>query len=150
LAPTQRAKEIAVQLSGIGGRRSVGFGPNKILSLPDAVAMALSAHFGFKINGFLKSDSVQSNGNPNSNGVYNRKESYGNGHLEANENLVLVGDSLVPGATKEASLPNASTEEQLTLEDIKGVGDICPSCGASSLIYQEGCSKCQSCGHSEC
>ncbi len=51
LSPRQRAIEIASQLSGIGGRRSVGFGPNKIRSLPDAVAVALSNHLGFKING---------------------------------------------------------------------------------------------------
>jgi ribonucleoside-diphosphate reductase alpha chain len=30
------------------------------------------------------------------------------------------------------------------------IGDICPSCGASSLVYEEGCVKCYSCGHSEC
>jgi len=34
------------QLSGIGGGRSVGFGPNKIRSLPDAVAKALMLHMG--------------------------------------------------------------------------------------------------------
>ena len=29
-------------------------------------------------------------------------------------------------------------------------GDICPSCGSSALVYEEGCSKCHACGHSEC
>ncbi len=29
-------------------------------------------------------------------------------------------------------------------------GDICPSCGSSSLVYEEGCVKCLLCGHSEC
>jgi len=29
-------------------------------------------------------------------------------------------------------------------------GDICPSCGASALVFEEGCSKCHACGHSEC
>jgi len=28
--------------------------------------------------------------------------------------------------------------------------DICPSCGQSSYIRQEGCTLCLSCGHSEC
>ena len=28
--------------------------------------------------------------------------------------------------------------------------DICPTCGAMSLVYQEGCAKCFACGHSEC
>lgn len=46
LQPKDRAKEIMDQLEGIGGGRSVGFGPNKIRSLPDAVAKALGMHFG--------------------------------------------------------------------------------------------------------
>jgi ribonucleoside-diphosphate reductase alpha chain len=45
--PIERAREIVDQLRGIGGGRSVGFGPNKVRSLPDAVAKALSMHFGF-------------------------------------------------------------------------------------------------------
>jgi ribonucleoside-diphosphate reductase alpha chain len=51
LPPRERAREIVDQLRGIGGSRSVGFGPNKIRSLPDAVAKALSLHFGFGGNG---------------------------------------------------------------------------------------------------
>jgi ribonucleoside-diphosphate reductase alpha chain len=51
LPPRERAKEIVDQLRGIGGSRSVGFGPNKIRSLPDAVAKAFSLHFGFSGNG---------------------------------------------------------------------------------------------------
>lgn len=42
----ERAKELVDQLRGIGGGSSVGFGPNKIRSLPDAVAKAISMHFG--------------------------------------------------------------------------------------------------------
>jgi ribonucleoside-diphosphate reductase alpha chain len=51
LPPRERAREIVEQLRGIGGGRSVGFGPNKVRSLPDAVAKALSLHFGFNGNG---------------------------------------------------------------------------------------------------
>ncbi len=43
----ERAREIVEQLQGIGGGRSVGFGPNRVRSLPDAVARALSMHYGF-------------------------------------------------------------------------------------------------------
>ena len=28
--------------------------------------------------------------------------------------------------------------------------NLCPSCGQVSLVYEEGCKKCYSCGHSEC
>jgi len=30
------------------------------------------------------------------------------------------------------------------------VGDICPICGNATLVYEEGCQKCYSCGYSEC
>jgi ribonucleoside-diphosphate reductase alpha chain len=30
------------------------------------------------------------------------------------------------------------------------IGDLCPQCGHASVVYEEGCRKCYSCGHSEC
>jgi ribonucleoside-diphosphate reductase alpha chain len=30
------------------------------------------------------------------------------------------------------------------------VGDLCPECGHATLVYEEGCQKCYSCGYSEC
>jgi len=30
------------------------------------------------------------------------------------------------------------------------LADICPSCGLSTFVYEEGCSKCYACGYSEC
>ena len=97
--PIERAREIVEQLKGIGGGRSVGFGPNKVRSLPDAVAKAISLHFGF-------------------NNVSHD----------------------APGVIEAAS----------DKEETKVVGDICPACGSPALVYQEGCSKCHACGHSEC
>jgi ribonucleoside-diphosphate reductase alpha chain len=44
VAPRDRLKEIVRQLSGIGGGRSLGFGPNRVRSLPDGVAQALSQY----------------------------------------------------------------------------------------------------------
>ena len=32
----------------------------------------------------------------------------------------------------------------------KPVENQCPGCGENSLIYQEGCLTCKSCGHSKC
>lgn len=100
LPPVERAREIVDQLRGIGGGRSVGFGPNKIRSLPDAVAKALSLHFGF------------------ANGENNHE------------------------------IPDE--KETVPKDEMKVVGDICPACGSPALVYQEGCSKCHACGHSEC
>jgi ribonucleoside-diphosphate reductase alpha chain len=44
VAPRERLKEIVRQLSGIGGGRSLGFGPNRVRSLPDGVSQALSEY----------------------------------------------------------------------------------------------------------
>lgn len=44
VAPRERLKEIVRQLSGIGGGRSMGFGPNRVRSLPDGVAQALAEY----------------------------------------------------------------------------------------------------------
>jgi len=53
LSVEQRVQEIISQLSGIGGARSMGFGKDRIRSLPDAVAKVLSMHYG--LNGEAKS-----------------------------------------------------------------------------------------------
>lgn len=45
LSPTQRVKEIIDQLRGIGGSKIMGFGKDKIRSLPDAVAKVLEMHY---------------------------------------------------------------------------------------------------------
>ena len=42
VAPRQRLEEVLRQLSGIGGGRSLGFGPNRVRSLPDGVSQALA------------------------------------------------------------------------------------------------------------
>ncbi|EKE13756.1 MAG: hypothetical protein ACD_12C00836G0003, partial [uncultured bacterium] len=52
LSVEQRVQEIVSQLSGIGGARSMGFGKDRIRSLPDAVAKVLSMHYDF--NGITK------------------------------------------------------------------------------------------------
>ena len=44
VSPKLRLKEIWRQLVGIGGGRPLGFGPNRVLSLPDGVAQALASY----------------------------------------------------------------------------------------------------------
>ena len=41
VVPTDRMKEIVRQLMGIGGGRSLGFGPNRVRSLPDGIGQVL-------------------------------------------------------------------------------------------------------------
>jgi ribonucleoside-diphosphate reductase alpha chain len=42
LPPTERLSLVVNELSGIGGSRQVGFGPDRVRSIPDAIAQALS------------------------------------------------------------------------------------------------------------
>jgi ribonucleoside-diphosphate reductase alpha chain len=46
LTPQRRLEEVVSQLSRIGGAQPMGFGPSKILSLPDAIARTLAEHIG--------------------------------------------------------------------------------------------------------
>jgi ribonucleoside-diphosphate reductase alpha chain len=45
-SPQRRVEEIIAQLSGIGGGRPLGFGPQRVLSLPDGIARVLAEHVG--------------------------------------------------------------------------------------------------------
>ena len=137
LSAKDRVYEIAKQLSGIGGRRSVGFGPNKIRSLPDAISAALSTHYGFKVNG---NHQILDLGN--------------GGALAASNVAGAVMAAVLPdkGQAPSGSLndPVAASAPFNEAQAAHAIGDICPSCGASSLVNEEGCVKCYSCGHSEC
>jgi ribonucleoside-diphosphate reductase alpha chain len=44
--PRERMSEVVRQLAGIGGGRPLGFGPNRVLSLPDGLARALAEYMG--------------------------------------------------------------------------------------------------------
>ncbi|MEK9208336.1 MAG: ribonucleoside-diphosphate reductase, adenosylcobalamin-dependent, partial [Patescibacteria group bacterium] len=54
LPPRERIRQIISQLSGIGGARSVGFGENRVRSLPDAIAIVLAKQYAFKVNGVVE------------------------------------------------------------------------------------------------
>ena len=45
LTPLERVEEIVHQLRGIGGASSLGFGPNRVRSLADAVGAAMAEHY---------------------------------------------------------------------------------------------------------
>lgn len=124
LAPAERAREVANQLRGIGGSRSVGFGPNQVRSLPDAVAKAIELYLGEDRLPPVVPDTrpvgayrptVQSNGG------------HGNGHAS------------------EAVQVQAAVAVQ-----VKATGNLCPECGCNTLFMMEGCKKCEACGYTEC
>ncbi|MGE5042212.1 MAG: adenosylcobalamin-dependent ribonucleoside-diphosphate reductase [Candidatus Levyibacteriota bacterium] len=170
--PRERIRQIIAQLSGIGGMRSVGFGPNRVRSVPDAMAKVLAEEFGFKVNGRVVDAPIHvpaptdaasapveaanghaSNGNGHSNGNGN-----GNGHSSVNSVPVVKADA-VPAQVLQSAL-GAVAEirpqmiEQLPLEteapETNSHVDVCPECGVASFVHEEGCVKCYSCGHSEC
>lgn len=148
LSPRERIRQVVAQLIGIGGARSVGFGENKVRSLPDAVAKVLSKHFEFRVNGVVEDKKSLTNGNGHANG-----NTGANSHIqvvaadaepkekEAKEEIVKLEQLSL--ATTTGSL--SSTEGTAT-----GLYDICPECGGASLAYEEGCKKCYACGYSEC
>lgn len=63
IAPVDRMREIVVQLIGIGGGRSLGFGPNRVRSLPDGIGQVLDGYLNEK-NG-IAVEEVKTNGNGN-------------------------------------------------------------------------------------
>jgi len=132
LSPRERIKQVVAQLIGIAGSGSVGFGKNRVRSLPDAMAKVLSMHYGFALNGKVEDKPLI-----NGNGLTN-----GNGHL--------------PQITEEK--PEVVKIQQLTINEKEtsgmdtstGLYDLCPECGGGSLAYEEGCRKCYACGYSGC
>lgn len=133
LPPRERIRQVISQLAGIGGARSVGFGENRVRSLPDAVAKILAKQYAFKVNGIVEDKLAPGNKTPVATPAVDTPEE----QIEDQEQVALL--------------------QQLPLQEEAGAGeakthsyDICPECGTSSFVYQEGCGKCYSCGHSEC
>jgi ribonucleoside-diphosphate reductase alpha chain len=61
IAPVDRMREIIIQLIGIGGGRSLGFGPNRVRSLPDGIGQVLDQYLREKDGTVV--EEVKSNGN---------------------------------------------------------------------------------------
>jgi ribonucleoside-diphosphate reductase alpha chain len=121
LSQNERAREIARQLKSIGGSASVGFGIQRVRSLPDAVARTIDQHFASDLGeqGGVGQETLSNGagGYTNSNGV---------------------GGNGAPGL-------NPMMMAQYAVS-----GNLCSHCGNNTMIYEEGCKKCASCGHSEC
>jgi ribonucleoside-diphosphate reductase alpha chain len=121
LAPRERLKEIYRQLAGIGGGRSLGFGPNRVRSLPDGVAQALAEYLA---NSQLRHEQA---------GEHEPEEG-GNGYNIMTELALNTSE-------------DAETQREASVQQI---GDLCPECGQAALVNEEGCRKCYACGFSEC
>lgn len=143
----ERVREIVSQLTGIGGARSIGFGENRVRSLPDAVAKVLAKHSEFRVNGKVE-DSVlvmpQKEDVAVANGVNGKGVAFNgsaNGHTK-----VAVKEAM----TEDVQQLSFAAQEETMSHSTTSLFDLCPSCGSGTLAYEEGCKKCYGCGYSEC
>jgi ribonucleoside-diphosphate reductase alpha chain len=113
--------EVHRQLRGISSDRAVGLGPNKVLSVPDAIGIALEQWWRDKqgVQQDLLSSSAPSASAPVSS---------------------------EPVVVRSSGGEQMSYEAYNGGETFMGT---CPDCG-SQLEYAEGCVKCHVCGFSEC
>ncbi len=110
------------QLQGIGGSRTAGFGPNRVMSLPDAVALALTDQF-------FSQDNMQ------------QLDLFGGASDPA--------PAPAPNVEIKTNGSGNGTHEHASSGLIVGA-ELCPSCSTVSLVRADGCRKCLSCGYSEC
>jgi len=62
IEPRERLQEIVHQLSGIGGGRPLGFGPNRVRSLPDGVSQALREYLENTLDEYTWREADRDNG----------------------------------------------------------------------------------------
>lgn len=129
-------QEIHRQLRGISSDRAVGLGPNKVLSMPDAVGIALEQWWREK------------------QGV--QQDLLAGGQTAAPQGPVnsLSAPIPTPAAGVPITRPPMTAEQAQPQIEFGSVGGevfmgTCPDCG-SQLEFAEGCVKCHVCGFSEC
>ncbi len=122
IEPTQRLTDVQRQLGGIGGGRSLGFGPNRVRSLPDGVAQVLQEYLDERAIRLGKALS----------GAEEKQPSLLDADGTPQFKIATIEEDSQPAANPAA------------------IGDLCPECGVAAVINEEGCRKCYSCGYSEC
>ncbi len=138
----ERVREIISELAGIGGSRSIGFGENKVRSLPDAISKILAKHYNFRVNGKVEDRETLAS---------IRKEFAQAESVETKNKIGIQADA--PKLDEEPVLVSqlALTDPAQTMSTSStSLFDICPECGSSSLAYEDGCQKCYACGYSAC
>jgi ribonucleoside-diphosphate reductase alpha chain len=113
-------KEVYRQLRGISSDRAIGFGPGKVLSVPDAVGIALEKYMADK------------------QGI--QQDLLGGGDSTTPQS------STAEAPPVAVTRDNAQMMLGGMPETLAGA---CPDCG-SQLEFAEGCMKCHVCGFSEC
>jgi ribonucleoside-diphosphate reductase alpha chain len=120
-------REVHKQLRGISSDRAVGLGPNKVLSVPDAIGIALEE--------------------------WTREKQGIQQDLLSAANAAAQAPRATPETVKAASdIAASQAQMQMGFEAYSNADafmQTCPDCG-SQLELAEGCAKCHVCGFSEC
>ena len=111
---------VADELVGIGGSRSVGFGPHRVRSVPDAIGQFIFDY----LNNPLSSGSQQST---------------------ATQEQLALDQPTLPAAAAVPPPPETNGNKRGKVRF-----NLCPVCGMYAFGNFEGCAKCLACGHSEC
>jgi ribonucleoside-diphosphate reductase alpha chain len=118
-------QEVHKQLRGISSDRAVGLGPNKVLSVPDAIGIALHEWFRDK-------QGVQQ---------------------ELMSSTPVAGMPVIETPIVVRTSGETAAQGQFAFDafedQTKAFIGTCPDCG-SQLEFAEGCVKCHVCGFSEC
>ncbi|MFD2670589.1 adenosylcobalamin-dependent ribonucleoside-diphosphate reductase [Marinicrinis sediminis] len=122
----QKERLLIKHLKGIGGSGGIGFGPNRVESIADAVAKALEVHM----------DTI---------------EEQGSVAPAVSPSAPQQAQTQAPSApaVSEHQVP-AAQEEEDDLTAGPGSLDLCTACGSASLVNMEGCKTCTNCGYSKC
>jgi ribonucleoside-diphosphate reductase alpha chain len=135
--------EIHRQLRGISSDRAVGLGPNKVLSVPDAIGIAIEEWHRGRVTGVqqeLMPPSVTGGGASGSGGE----------HGAPGDEMMTSMTHQVPASLRPQGNAAAEMELQFGLHHAaEAFIGTCPDCG-SQMEYAEGCVKCHVCGFSEC
>ncbi|OGH17996.1 MAG: ribonucleoside-diphosphate reductase, adenosylcobalamin-dependent [Candidatus Levybacteria bacterium RIFCSPHIGHO2_01_FULL_38_12] len=144
----ERMRKIVSELSGLGGARSVGFGENKVRSLPDAVAKVIAKYCGFRVNGFVEDKPLATPvAGEGSNGSAKQNNGHTNERLISGSNGAIAPDIDPP--VQQLAIDGREETFAVSVSNTS-LFDLCPECGGGSLAYEEGCQKCYSCGYSAC
>ena len=120
-------REVHRQLRGIASDKAIGLGPNKVLSVPDAIGIALEKWM-------------------------REKQGVQQDLLSASAASPLSTDTITqktPAAPVESPQAGQTQFGFDALNRSESFIGTCPDCG-SSLEFAEGCAKCHVCGFSEC
>ncbi len=131
--------EIHRQLRGIASDRVVGLGPKKILSVPDAIGMALEDWWREHTQG-VQQDLLGDASKPGG-GAPGRETPPAFG--------AMATIAAAPGSTGGGMAAQGGVMPDHYADKTESFIGTCPDCG-SSLEFAEGCVKCHVCGFSEC